>query len=75
MTSIKRVMAKPMSRTKRNVYDLSKSVELSHREKRDTLKHVDSVMENIRTQLSGLQVSPRRQTSCYTNPKALLARF
>lgn len=60
MTSAKRMMAKPPSRMKRNVYDLSRDVlDLSRREKRDTLKHVDSVMENIRTQLSGLQVRLR----------------
>lgn len=29
---------------------------MPHRTRRDTLQHVDSVMENIRDQLSGLQV-------------------
>lgn len=31
--------------------------EMTHRHKRDTLEHVESVMETVKDKLSGLQVS------------------
>lgn len=52
-------MKKPFrpSRLKRDVdLDDILSASLNERKRRDTLTHVDSVMENIRDQLNGLQV-------------------
>lgn len=40
--------------------------EMTHRHKRDTLEHVESVMETVKDKLSGLQVSINEKFSVKT---------
>lgn len=39
------------------LFDRIYGSEMTHRHKRDTLEHVESVMETVKDKLSGLQVS------------------